>query len=75
MVELPAAYKWSSHRANAEGRVDSLLTPHPVYLALGREAAARQTAYRALFDLPVSEKDLRKIRFAVQNDFALRETR
>ena len=75
MVELPAGYKWSSYRANAEGREDRLLTPHPIYLALGRDAVERQSAYRGLFDLPLAEKDLQRIRFAVQNDFALREKR
>jgi putative transposase len=74
MVEWPGAFSWSSYRANAEGRESDLLTPHPVYLALGRDAMARQRAYRALFDLPLPEKDLQRIRFAVQNDFALRKT-
>ncbi|WP_082591265.1 transposase [Duganella sp. Root198D2] len=74
MVELPSAYKWSSYRANAEGRESSILTPHPVFLGLGKNDAARQLAYRALFDMPLSEKELQRIRFAVKNDFALRKT-
>ena len=74
MVELPTAYKWSSYRANTEGRESTLLTPHPVFLGLGSDDAARRQAYRALFDVPLEEKDLQRIRFAVQNDFALRKT-
>lgn len=42
----PADYRWSSHRANALGEADPLLTPHPLYLALGRGAAERCAAYR-----------------------------
>jgi putative transposase len=45
----PADYAWSSYRANALGAHDPLLTPHPLYYALGRDPAARQARYRALF--------------------------
>jgi putative transposase len=72
MVDLPGAYKWSSYRANAEGREDDLLCPHPVYLRLGGDAMERRRAYRALFDMPLSEKDLERIRFAIRGDAALR---
>jgi len=49
VVASAAQYRWSSFRANALGRGDPLLTPHAHYCALGRSAAARQTAYMALF--------------------------
>jgi len=42
----PADYRWSSHRANALGEADPLLTPHALYFALGRSAAERCAAYR-----------------------------
>ncbi len=45
LVRDPRAYHWSSHAANAYGCPDPLLTPHPVYFALGRTPAARQAAY------------------------------
>jgi len=45
----PQAYRWSSFRANALGEVDALVTPHPVYYALGRTPEARREAYRAMF--------------------------
>lgn len=35
MVEHPFDYRWSSYRANAQGEPSELLTPHPLYLALG----------------------------------------
>ena len=46
MVARPGDHPWSSHGANAEGRVDSLLTPHPEYLALGADPTTRASAYR-----------------------------
>jgi putative transposase len=49
MVAEPGDHPWSSYAANADGRVDTLLTPHPEYLALGSDAAARASAYRMLF--------------------------
>ena len=47
LVELAADYRWSSYRANALGGEDALVTPHPVYYALGRTARARCAAWRA----------------------------
>ena len=49
LVAAPGEYRWSSFRANALGHEDALVTPHSCYYALGRSAASRQTAYRALF--------------------------
>jgi putative transposase len=49
MVADPAAYPWSSYRSNALGNEDGVISPHPVYLALGADAASRQAAYRTLF--------------------------
>lgn len=53
VVTDPAAFRWSSHGANALGTADPLVRPHPLYLALGADDAARRAAYRDLFrDLP-----------------------
>jgi len=41
------AYRWSSFRANALGEDDELVTPHPLYCALGRSPGERAAAYRA----------------------------
>lgn len=51
LVRDPADYRWSSHRANALGEADALLTPHALYLALGRGRAERCAAYRDGFEL------------------------
>ncbi|WP_431479030.1 transposase [Massilia eburnea] len=73
MVEFPGGYKWSSYRVNAEGREDVLIRPHPVYLGLGSDDEERRKAYQALFDMPLAEKDLERIRFAIKGDAALRK--
>ena len=59
MVSEPVAYRWSSFRANGFGARDAVLTPHPVYLALGASAAERQRAYRALFERRVDAEAVR----------------
>jgi putative transposase len=38
-------YRWSSYRANALGFSDPIVTPHPLYYALGRSPEARRAAY------------------------------
>ena len=48
MVANPRDWRWSSYRANAEGREDALATPHPVFAALGATPAARGEAYRTV---------------------------
>ena len=40
MVAEPGDHPWSSHGANAVGRVDPLLCAHPEYLALGPDPAS-----------------------------------
>ena len=49
LVARPGDYRWSSYGANALGAADPLVTPQAFYYALGRTAAERQSAYRALF--------------------------
>lgn len=41
-------YAWSSHRHYVGQRVDKLLTPHPLYWALGNTPFAREAAYAEL---------------------------
>jgi putative transposase len=62
MVGRPASYRWSSHRFNIGSEPSSLVTPHPEYLQLGIDMAARSRAYRALFDCPLSITEIEKIR-------------
>jgi len=66
MVASPAAYPWSSYQANALGRSDALLTPHPLYLRLGSDAASRAAHWLALCGQPVSEAERARIRAAIR---------
>lgn len=66
MVNHPREYRWSSYRANGEGREDALITPHEVYAALGRSANQRREAYRALFKAHIDDEEMTEIRSAWQ---------
>lgn len=71
MVSHPGQYHWSSYRANALGEPDPLATPHPEYLALGKQPVERQAAYRGLFQAHIDEQTLDAIRQATQKGWAL----
>ena len=49
LVRTPAHYRWSSYRSNAQGKIDPLITPHSLFVALAANAPDRHAAYRALF--------------------------
>ena len=68
MVPEPAQYRWSSYRANALGEPDLLLTPHPLYLALGADDDARLRAYCDLFRCALDHKPLGDLRLALNQD-------
>ena len=50
MVTSPEDYKWSSFRANALARPDSLITPHEQWMLLGSDGPTRCEAYLELFN-------------------------
>ena len=66
MVADPRDYRWSSHRALAYGESDSLLTPHPEYLALSTDTAKRQQHYRAMVMTAVDAEEVDAIRCHLQ---------
>lgn len=66
MVRTPAQYRWSSYRCNGQGKEDERVTPHPLYMALGRTRVARQEAYKALFKAHLDKEVLGSIRSAWQ---------
>lgn len=67
----PAEYPWSSHRANACGKLDPLLRPHACYLALGADDSSRAAAYRRLFDRALPALVVTDIRNYLQQEKAL----
>ena len=75
MVDDPAHYRWSSYRANGLGQTDPLLTPHPVYSALGGTEPQRLAAYRALFRPELDADAISDIRMALDQGQALGDSR
>jgi putative transposase len=65
MVDDPSHYRWSSYRANGLGQADALLTPHKVYLGLGRNKADRLSTYRDLFRPELGAAAIGDIRLAI----------
>ncbi|MBA3477383.1 MAG: transposase [Lautropia sp.] len=50
LVDKPEGYPWSSHRHHLGLVADPLVSPHPVYWALGNTPFDREAAYLRLFD-------------------------
>ncbi len=71
MVDHPAEYPWSSYRANAQGEPSILLTPHPLYVALGRDETVRMASYRELFRYHLDQGLIDEIRSATNGNYAL----
>jgi putative transposase len=71
IVAVPGDYRWSSHRCNAWGRPDDLVTPHPLYLSLGPDESARHEGYRGLFECAPDGSELEAIRAAMNKGWAL----
>jgi len=67
----PAGYRWSSHRCNALGQPDRLVSPHPLYAGIGETPVQRRSRYRALVAEAVSPDELQAIRAHVQQNRAL----
>ena len=62
MVEHPRHYAWSSYRANAEDKENTVISRHELYTALGRTAKARREEYSALFDKHIDVNEIGIIR-------------
>jgi putative transposase len=75
MVAHPADYAWSSYGDNVEGRARGLVTPHPLYLALGRTHSECREAYRGLFEGGMDPVAVAHIRDATQKGWPLGDVR
>jgi putative transposase len=75
MVDDPAHYRWSSYRVLALGEASSIVTPHPLYLALAAEPAQRQAAYRGLFKAQLEAPAIDDIRLALSQNQPLGDGR
>lgn len=71
IVKLPGEYPWSSHNCYSKGVPDPLVTPHRIYAALGASTEARRAAFQAMFEGPVPDGDIERLRVAVNRGWAL----
>jgi len=71
MVTQPGAYRWSSFRANAEGRDDGILRPHSEFLSLGANEESRRRAYASLFADAMEPALIEAIRTATNGGYPL----
>ncbi len=68
LVEDPAHYRWTSYRHYGLGQPNAQLTPHAVYLALGRNDKERQTAYCGLIRAQLDQEAIDDIRLALNQN-------
>ena len=71
IVKTPADYQWSSYRHNTLGEPTIVICPHHKYLELGSTSSARLLAYRDLFQPPMDDILLHKIRAALSQELVL----
>lgn len=62
MVDRTGDYPRSSSRSNAGATMNPLLSPHPIYLALGDTPENRAQAYGTLFDRHLEPQAIQAIR-------------
>ena len=70
IVNKPGDYPWSSYQSNALGKTDPILSPHDLYLQLGRDPQERQDSYRLLFEQNIEPRLLDGLREATNKGWA-----
>ena len=63
----PGDYRWSSYRANAQGRVNALLVPHPAFELIATDVDEHRRCYAEFIEQGIPAQDLSSIRKAVQS--------
>lgn len=71
MVKAPIEYQWSSYRRLGTGAADRVVTPHPLYSALGATPAERRQSYAHLCASELPSTLLKSIRAAIRGGAAL----
>ncbi|WP_405420631.1 transposase [Marinobacter flavimaris] len=67
MVANPEDYWWSSYQCHALGKTSEMHTPHPLYLALGKDSHERRHRYLKLFARPMPDYLKDEIRKAARS--------
>ena len=71
IATTPEAFRWSSYKANAEGKLDPLISAHQLYADLAATTEGRALAYRSLFEDSLPDTTLGAIRDAVNGGWPL----
>jgi len=71
LVTTAEDYRWSSYRHHIGLTVDSLITDHPLYWALGNTPFERQRAYRELCEQPLDERETTQLMQATLKGWVL----
>lgn len=71
MVQDPADYVWSNHRANAFWQRVKMWSPHEEYLALGNGEKRRLKAYQQLFVNKIGSEFITEIGHALNTGLVL----
>ncbi|TFZ46561.1 transposase [Stenotrophomonas maltophilia] len=74
MVARPGDYRWSSYRANAQGRPNALLEPHSALELIASDADERCRRYAEFIEQGIPAGDLLEIRRALQSQRRLSGT-
>ena len=75
MVPRAEDYRWSSANANALGKHDPVVSPHPVFLNIGKDRSSRLRNYRALLRESGTENEISNIRAHINQGNVLGSTR
>jgi putative transposase len=75
LVAAPQDHAWSSVHTHLGLARHPLLTPHPVYLALGASAVLRADGYRRFLEAGIPPEELENIQNYVRQERALGGTR
>ncbi|WP_246161251.1 hypothetical protein [Stenotrophomonas cyclobalanopsidis] len=60
-------YRWSSYRANAQGRANALLVPHSAFELIATDGEEKLRRYGEFIEQGIPAQDLASIRKAVQS--------
>ncbi len=71
MVADPRDYAWSSYGHHIGQRADKLITPHPLWWALGNTPFAREEAYAKLVHAGISGEQQRQLTQSTLHGWAL----
>ena len=75
MVHVPEDYRWSSVHTHLARARDPLITPHPLYLAMGKDNTERARAYQRWLDAGIAPDDLRQLLAYASQERALGDVR